>query len=207
MDDVISRQKAIEAIDAVFPVDPMKSEYAQGIACGAALAKTYIEQLSSAQSEKSTTAEKSQLAEEKSTRKLIYLDDAIRIVESFYKVNADIRRIMAFELRQLPSAQPEKAQLSGEDATFDCVSRQAAIDILDAFEVKIENGEPFAYSWARMRITELHSAQPEIIRCKDCKHHWTHRCMDSMPTEICELDQTFYDANVDFCSLAERRTE
>ena len=48
-DDLISRQAAIEVIDAVFPVDPMKSEYAQGIACGAALAKTYVEQLPSAQ--------------------------------------------------------------------------------------------------------------------------------------------------------------
>ena len=51
MDDTISRQAAIEVIDAVFPVDPMKSEYAQGIACGAALAKTYVEQLPSAQPE------------------------------------------------------------------------------------------------------------------------------------------------------------
>ena len=49
--DCISRQAAIEVIDAVFPVDPMKSEYAQGIACGAALAKTYVEQLPSAQPE------------------------------------------------------------------------------------------------------------------------------------------------------------
>lgn len=48
MNDLISRQAAIEVIDAVFPVDPMKSEYAQGIACGAALAKTYVEQLPSA---------------------------------------------------------------------------------------------------------------------------------------------------------------
>jgi hypothetical protein len=47
--DCISRQAAIEVIDAVFPVDPMKTEYAQGIACGAALAKTYVEQLPSAQ--------------------------------------------------------------------------------------------------------------------------------------------------------------
>lgn len=51
MDDLISRQAAIDVIDAVFPVDPMKSEYAQGIACGAALAKTYVEQLPSAQPE------------------------------------------------------------------------------------------------------------------------------------------------------------
>ena len=49
MSDLIDRQAAIEVIDAVFPVDPMKSEYAQGIACGAALAKTYVEQLPSAQ--------------------------------------------------------------------------------------------------------------------------------------------------------------
>ena len=49
MDDLINRQAAIEVIDAVFPVDPMKSEYAQGIACGAALAKTYVEQQPSAQ--------------------------------------------------------------------------------------------------------------------------------------------------------------
>lgn len=49
MDDLINRQQAIDAIDAIFPVDPMKTEYAQGIACGAALAKTYIEQLPSAQ--------------------------------------------------------------------------------------------------------------------------------------------------------------
>ena len=51
MDDLISRQAAIEVIDAAFPVDPMKSEYTQGLACGAALAKTYVEQLPSAQPE------------------------------------------------------------------------------------------------------------------------------------------------------------
>ncbi len=49
--------------------------------------------------------------------------------------------------------------------------------------------------------------EPQIIRCKDCKHHWTHKYMDSMPIEICDLAQTFYDAEYDFCSLAERRTE
>lgn len=49
--------------------------------------------------------------------------------------------------------------------------------------------------------------QPEIIRCKDCNHHLTHKCMDSMPIERCDLEQTFYDAEVDYCSLAERRTD
>ena len=54
---------------------------------------------------------------------------------------------------------------------------------------------------------QLPSAQPEIIHCRDCKHHWTFRPMGNMPTETCVLEQTFYDANVDFCSLAERRTD
>ena len=63
--DLISRQAAIEVIDAVFPVDPMKSEYAQGIACGAALAKTYIEQLPSAQPEPQWIPCSERLPEEK----------------------------------------------------------------------------------------------------------------------------------------------
>ena len=50
--DLISRRAALDVIDAVFPVDPMKTEYAQGIACGAALAKTYVEQLPSEQPER-----------------------------------------------------------------------------------------------------------------------------------------------------------
>ena len=52
MSDIISRQAAIEVIDAVFPVDPKMSEYARGIACGAALAKTYVKQLPSTQPER-----------------------------------------------------------------------------------------------------------------------------------------------------------
>ena len=51
MDNLISRQAAIEHIDAIFPVHPEASEYAKGIACGAALAKIYIKQLPSAEPE------------------------------------------------------------------------------------------------------------------------------------------------------------
>lgn len=57
------------------------------------------------------------------------------------------------------------------------------------------------------KLREMQKALPEIIRCKDCKHHWTHKCMDSMPIEGCDLEQIFYDAEHDFCSLAERRTD
>lgn len=100
-------------------------------------------------------------------RKMIYLDDAIRTVESFYKVNADIRRIMAFELRQLPSAQPEPCE--------DAVSRKAVEEML-------KNGLPQRGMWeiegdvvkqtvcetladALMDLEKLPSVQPEILAC------------------------------------------
>ena len=97
----------------------------------------------------------------------------------------------------------------------DFISRQAAIEavehITSSMSVCVNTDE--CHGMKRMQrqavieLANLPSAQPEIVRCKECKHHWIHRCMDSMPTEICELDQTFYDANVDFCSLAERRND
>ena len=52
----------------------------------------------------------------------------------------------------------------------DLISRAAAIDILDAYQVMVENGEENPYAWARLRMSELPPAQPEIVRCNDCKH-------------------------------------
>ena len=46
----------------------------------------------------------------------------------------------------------------------DTISRRAAIDILDAYQVMVENGEENPYAWARLRMSELPSAQPEPIR-------------------------------------------
>ena len=49
--DLIDRQAAIDALDKIFPADPMRNDYTQGITCGAALATEYIKQLPSAQPE------------------------------------------------------------------------------------------------------------------------------------------------------------
>jgi len=49
--DLIYRQQAIDVIDKIFPADPMRNDYTQGITCGAALATEYIEQLPPAQPE------------------------------------------------------------------------------------------------------------------------------------------------------------
>lgn len=45
----------------------------------------------------------------------------------------------------------------------------------------------------------------QVVRCRKCKYFWAYRCMDSMPIEMCELGQTFYDPDRDFCSLAESK--
>jgi hypothetical protein len=42
----------------------------------------------------------------------------------------------------------------------DLISRKAAIDILDAYQVMVENGEENPYAWARLRMSELPPAQP-----------------------------------------------
>ena len=44
----------------------------------------------------------------------------------------------------------------------DAISRQAAIDILDAYQVMVENGEENPYAWARLRMSELPPAQPDF---------------------------------------------
>ena len=83
----------------------------------------------------------------------------------------------------LPSAQPEKAQLSGENATFDCISRQTAIDAIlavtgnssvrELYEHVQEHGLSEMWSGgvnaAIDIIIAVPSAQPEED-CDTCKH-------------------------------------
>ena len=74
----------------------------------------------------------------------------------------------------------------------DLISRQAAID---AFE-----DTTYTKNEIRRRITELPSAQPEIIRCRDCKWHngEINQCNAQICASMC---------GEDFCSRAERREE
>ena len=87
--------------------------------------------------------------------------------------------------------------------TADLISRQAAIDALWQAEKEL----PY-YDGAQVSVNvikNLPSAQPEIIRCRDCE------CYD-MVTEHCTNDKglRFIDySNPDgmWCSWAERRTD
>ena len=102
------------------------------------------------------------------------------------------------QLKDLGYGLGEKIRTDG-----DTISRQAAIDALTEYG----NGRTVYISVeeAFRRIEQLPSAQPEIIRCKDCKYceHWyadKGRCF------------LWHEGGIDvfedgFCNYAERRTD
>jgi len=86
----------------------------------------------------------------------------------------------------------------------DLISRQAAIDALERSKDKTAKGEIGGFYNTIIqnnidKIKALPSAQPEIIRCKDCIE-W-----DS-DSEWCSRHGGTMQEN-DFCSRAERRTD
>ena len=80
----------------------------------------------------------------------------------------------------------------------DLISRQAAIDAIYKCTDIYVNNLPIMIDKAEAykAISELPSTQPEIIRCKDCKHD--HDCNIQYHAQAGE---EFY------CGAAERRTE
>ena len=78
----------------------------------------------------------------------------------------------------------------------DTISRAAAIDA----PVKMVSE---GLEWIPVyHIKELPSAEPEIIRCKDCKH-WYKDADSGMSCEYTEMSQP----EDGFCNWAERRGE
>jgi hypothetical protein len=90
--------------------------------------------------------------------------------------------------------------LIGEEPCEDCISRQAVLAI--AGDSCYKDTREFCDE-----IKELPPVQPEIIRCKDCKH-WTNNIGDSeLRDNYCnEKTHGFYYrcSGDDYCSFAER---
>jgi len=146
-------------------------------------------------------------------------------------MNSERARIIGKALLDLPSAQPEKAQLSQEDATFDCISRQAAIDAFKPYaeyesnrsnkdwvkriEVilsELPSAQPdlSEYSdklWRTAYERGKKEAQPEIIRCKDCKY-FIKSCL-TLPDNICSYIKSAIVIKKPngYCDFGERRTD
>ena len=74
----------------------------------------------------------------------------------------------------------------------DPIDRQAAIDKIGRFIGYIDED---MINRIRIGLKRLPSAQPDIIRCKDCKHY------DDRPCGIVD----WYNTADDFCSRAERK--
>ena len=81
----------------------------------------------------------------------------------------------------------------------DMISRQIVINAIDTIESEVADGEGFQYEKWREYFENLPSAQPEIIRCKDCRKNpnweWVGCPMTGKDTRKPD----------DFCSYAERR--
>ena len=132
----------------------------------------------------------------------------------------EVVEILKHRLIALPSARPEKrtekrTEERTETHACDLIDRQAAIDALEKvaelFPWRVPGNcdtyDRYNEAWndaigrAEIEIEELSSAQPEIIRCKDCKKnpHWEWVGCPMTGKDTRKPD--------DFCSYAERRTD
>ena len=91
----------------------------------------------------------------------------------------------------------------------DTIRRQAAIDALDGkIEITGRTNAEAVKGYVRLvkdRLERLPSAQPEIIRCKDCRYYQDNN--DGYPHINCKWDANETPDADDFCSGAERRTD
>lgn len=105
----------------------------------------------------------------------------------------------------------------------DLISRQDAIDALDKeYRCTDKSDDWDGLKTAMLIIENLPSAQPEIIRCKDCKHWRQQTNYQGAPLSFgfCESDdmwrslygETYEVSHIDtdddfYCGYAERRTD
>lgn len=116
-------------------------------------------------------------------------------------------------------------QLSGKDATSDLIYRQAAVDALYNYwsDSSVDGDGYVIADKSEDVLRDLPSAEPEIIRCKDCKHkpHTSDKYdydNGDCGFEIifpdyrcpCRCDDEYYNRIPDddwYCANAERSTD
>ena len=101
---------------------------------------------------------------------LIDRADAMGIVTKHYRAHDnDLLELIAYELEQLPSAEPDSKESSSTHKALDTISRQAAIDLCDWYDNPSMHDD----------LEKLPSAEPEQrwIPCSDCERRckkWEH---------------------------------
>ena len=128
-----------------------------------------------------------------------------------YALNQKDKSVTPNDIMRFPSADLQLTcnQLATDSNThkaldaLDCISRQAAIDAC------IRVREYRAYDEIE-EIKALPSAQPELIRCKDCKHTYLSDNFGiTSPWLMCKghIGNVYKVEEDDYCSRAERRTD
>ena len=100
-------------------------------------------------------------------------------------------------LEEVPSAQPETHDKHTETHSCDLISRQWLMECVNEGWIKFDT-EKDENRFIHLVRDIAPSAQPDIIRCKDCKWKQGSECV-----RFAEV-RPFPD---DFCSRAERRTD
>ena len=91
----------------------------------------------------------------------------------------------------------------------DVIYRQELIDRLNHVIEKgvvsqFSGGHPITAEVVKRVVETLPSAEPKIVRCRECKHY-RYDNDDIMP--YCIINSDYGWKNDDFCSYAERREE
>ena len=93
-------------------------------------------------------------------------------------------------IQEFPTTEPDT----------DTISRAKAIKAIDEIESEIAEGLGFEYEKWRKHFCDLPPAQPDIIRCRNCK-------FASGDSRICMKFDHSPIGELDFCAWAERRTD
>ena len=120
------------------------------------------------------------------------------------------------ELSQNSTRKMETCNQLAKDICAPCkdtISRQAALDEIDGFLAvdkyyhSYSQGKTIPVEEMRERLKQLPSAQPEVVRCKDCKY--CDRGIDEDGNPFLKCLGWVYGGTQeeDFCSHAERRTD
>ena len=152
---------------------------------------------------------------------LISREKAIEEIKAVFEWHDTVTMERMIEhFNNLPSAQPEKRTENTRKThgvCLDTISRQAAIDA--HYEYCNKHPDAGFPVWSLKILEDLPSVQPEIVRCKDCKHqvkewrddkrlkdkgYWVYGC--KVISEICGY-WAWLGQDDDFCSEAERRTD
>lgn len=122
----------------------------------------------------------------------------------------EVNKSISTQIKDLPSAQPEIEERTVESvqnvSNDDLISRKVAIDAIEGITSSMSicvnsdecHGMKRMQRQAVIELANLPSAQPDIVRCKECAKR-----------EICRTSNVWVAAPSDdwFCADAERRTD